>query len=420
MQFLMKLAVVVASTPALFSLVSAQTWSACNPMKRDGCPDNVALSGNFEYSFVGGAGLPKEFNKDNTQGEVLYQKDAAHFRIAKAKDSPTYTSKFYIMYGKVDVEMKASPGQGIVSSVVLQSDVLDEIDWEWLGGKTGEGQSNYFGKGNTETYDRGAFHHMNHQEFHTYGIEWTPEFVKWSIDGAVVRTLTPNQVTGGDFYPQTPMQVRLGSWAGGDPDNAKGTIEWAGGLTDFSKGPYDMVVRKMSIKDYSTGKYYKYSDRSGSAKSIVSEGGKINNGPSNAKNPELAQAPKDTATPDNKDQDKKPDSLNKDIKDKDTTSGQSSFIAPTNSGRIESTATTLSTSATPTSGNSANRTESTPAPSGSQPSGSAPSSGSPSTSVLSGPRQTTPPLTSENGAGSLSVCLSAAVGIAGLAAGLLL
>ncbi len=43
--------------------------------------------------------------------------------------------------------MKAAPGAGIVSSVVLESDDLDEIDWEWVGATAGEAQSNYFGKG---------------------------------------------------------------------------------------------------------------------------------------------------------------------------------------------------------------------------------------------------------------------------------
>ena len=29
--------------------------------------------------------------------------------------------------------MKAAPGVGVVSSLVLQSDDLDEVDFEWLG-----------------------------------------------------------------------------------------------------------------------------------------------------------------------------------------------------------------------------------------------------------------------------------------------
>lgn len=53
----------------------------------------------------------------------------ANFTVAKSKDSPTIVSKDYIMWGKFEVTMKAAPGAGIVSSLVLQSDDLDEIDW---------------------------------------------------------------------------------------------------------------------------------------------------------------------------------------------------------------------------------------------------------------------------------------------------
>jgi hypothetical protein len=42
--------------------------------------------------------------------------------------------------------MTAAKGQGIISSVVLQSQDLDEVDWEWIGGQEGKVQANYFGK----------------------------------------------------------------------------------------------------------------------------------------------------------------------------------------------------------------------------------------------------------------------------------
>jgi hypothetical protein len=39
--------------------------------------------------------------------------------------------------------MKAAPGAGIVSSFVMQSDDLDEIDWEWIGSDTAQVQSKF-------------------------------------------------------------------------------------------------------------------------------------------------------------------------------------------------------------------------------------------------------------------------------------
>lgn len=128
------------------------------------------------------------------------------------------------MFGHVEFQVKPAPGVGVVSSAVLQSDDLDEIDWEWLGGDNSQVQSNYFGKGQTTTYNRGAFHPdpNNQADFHTYTIDWTADQIAWQIDGRTVRTLKPDAAQG--QYPQTPMMIKMGAWSGGDAANAPGTI----------------------------------------------------------------------------------------------------------------------------------------------------------------------------------------------------
>lgn len=196
--------------------------------------------------------------------------------VDSSGDSPQLISRFYIMFGHVSVRMKAAPGAGIVSSLVLQSDTLDEIDYEWLGAIPTEVQSNYFGKGDTSSYTRGAFHQTmdNQANFITYDIEWTAEQVIWSIDGVPVRVLTP-QTAEANQYPQTPMQVKFGAWSGGDPANPEGTIAWARGPTDYSQGPFNMIVESISVTDYSTGSAYRYIGNSGNLDSIVAVDGVI-------------------------------------------------------------------------------------------------------------------------------------------------
>lgn len=180
------------------------------------------------------------------------------------------------MFGEVSISMKAAPGTGIVSSVVLQSDDLDEIDWEWVGGAGDQVQSNYFGKGQTTSYDRAAVHSVDNTqgEWHTYTVKWTENQIVWSIDGKTVRALNAGDAQG--QYPQTPMQLKIGVWAGGDPSNSQGTISWAGGATNYAAGPFTMYAAEVSVVDYSTGKSYSYGDKSGSWESIESDGGKVN------------------------------------------------------------------------------------------------------------------------------------------------
>jgi hypothetical protein len=68
------------------------------------------------------------------------------------------------------------------------------------------------------------------------------------------------------------MNVRIGIWAGGDPNNAEGTIEWAGGETDYSKAPYTMVLEKVEVRNENPGSSYSYGDMTGGFESIVTDG----------------------------------------------------------------------------------------------------------------------------------------------------
>jgi beta-glucanase (GH16 family) len=183
------------------------------------------------------------------------------------------------MFGQVDITLQAAPGKGIVSSVVLESDDLDEIDWEWLGANPTQVQTNYFGKGITGTYNRAAWfpNPGNEDGFHTYTINWNAQRITWAIDGTVVRQLGVNDAAAGQ-YPQTPMMVKVGAWSGGDPSNAPGTIAWAGGPTDYSAGPFSMIVKSLTVTDASTGTQYKYGDMTGNWQSIVAAGGTVNSG----------------------------------------------------------------------------------------------------------------------------------------------
>ncbi|KAI9823566.1 MAG: hypothetical protein M1832_002347 [Thelocarpon impressellum] len=260
-----------ASAAFRLTPVSAQTSTTCNPLTSGSCPPDPALGKSVTIDFTKGAS-----DMFTSMGNPSFDGNGASFTVAKSGDSPLISSKFYIMFGRVEVTMKAAPGVGIVSSAVLQSDDLDEIDWEWLGGDSGQVQTNYFGKGQTTTYNRGAFHPAadNQAKFKTYTIDWNADQIVWQIDGTTVRSLSAASAAG--QYPQTPMQIKLGSWSGGDSANAPGTVQWAGGPTNYAAGPYSMVVKSISIADYSTGTQYVYGDSSGSWQSIQAVGGKVN------------------------------------------------------------------------------------------------------------------------------------------------
>lgn len=206
-----------------------------------------------------------------------YTGDGAKLSLKQEKEAPNLRSHNYIFFGHVDVVMRAAPGSGIVSGIVLQSDDLDEIDLEWVGRDNGHAQSNWFhlGAGPDEKYDRGATHDVADVTgtFHTYSFDWTPERLQWLIDGKPVRTVTVADAKG--KFPTSPCYLRIGLYSAGAPDALKGVKEWAG-ETDMSKAPFDVVVKSVKLVDYAGGataatkdvKEYSYGDNSGKAESI--------------------------------------------------------------------------------------------------------------------------------------------------------
>ncbi|KUJ06642.1 uncharacterized protein LY89DRAFT_726321 [Mollisia scopiformis] len=253
---------------ALVAPVFAQTWTTCNPMNVT-CPNDPSLGISHNFVFNSSDTVTNSFNI--TAGSLVYGTNGTEFTINKKGDSPTIQSQFYIFFGSVSVVMKAASGQGIISSIVLESDDLDEVDWEFLGGNGTHAETNYFGKGNTTSFDRAIYYPTgtdNRDNFHNYTVHWTSDQLQWYIDSQLVRVLPYASANGGYNYPQTPMTVRMGIWAGGDSGNSNGTIEWAGGLTDYSQGPYTMTVQSALISDFSTGSAYQWTDKTGDWQSI--------------------------------------------------------------------------------------------------------------------------------------------------------
>jgi beta-glucanase (GH16 family) len=253
-------------------LVAAQTHSACKPTERD-CPDAPAFGdGVHVIDFTKGASdefgiaAGTTLTYDNSKGAV--------FTIAKEGQAPTITTHKYLHFGTVEVITQAAPGAGIVSSVVLQADDLDEIDYEWVGTDDKQVQSNYFSKGDDSTFDRGGYHPVANPQttFNNYTIDWTQDYVRWYINGGMVRELTYQQAKGGKTFPQAPCQVKLGTWVAGGPKAPEGTAKWAGGYTDFNQVPFIAYYQKVTIRDRQKGesgaKAYHYGDRSGTWQSV--------------------------------------------------------------------------------------------------------------------------------------------------------
>lgn len=261
---------------ALASTALAQTFTDCNPLNTT-CPDSKGLNAaSFSTDFTKASGNTLPAGWSAAQGTTMtFGPQGAEFIINKPGQAPTIETDFYIFYGVATVVLKASTGPGIISSIVLESDDLDEIDWEFFGSGQYQpmAQTNFFGKGNTTTYDRATFHPVSlapMEAFHTYTVDWNPDRIIFSVDGAVVRTLlATDPLTIGRYnYPQTPCRLKLGNWAGGAKGAPQGTLDWAGGETNYDSVPYTMTVTKVELTNLNPGTSYTWTNKSGSDSSI--------------------------------------------------------------------------------------------------------------------------------------------------------
>ena len=127
---------------SLFSLlVTITSVLACNPMNGT-CPAIPAIpspkafamkKNNLDFEYI----MP---------GRISETGKGLEFYLSAQGDAPTIVSKQYLLFGNVKAQIRVAPGVGMVSAFILMSDVLDEIDWEWLGADNANVQTNYFVK----------------------------------------------------------------------------------------------------------------------------------------------------------------------------------------------------------------------------------------------------------------------------------
>ena len=262
----MHLTSAVVLLAALAAPAVAQTFTSCSPLNAT-CPDDPALGTTFNQSFSSDSSFDSGL-WNFTAGQAEFSDEGATFQIAASGESVTAQTSFYIFWGRTEVWMKAAAGTGIISSLVLLSDDLDEIDWEIMGGNTTYVENNYYAKGNQSERNAKYIPLANAQSgFHNYTVDWTEERLEWHLDGQLVRTVSPGDADGA--YPQTPSYFKMGIWAGGDPKEPEGVRQWAGGDTDYSQGPFIMTIANITITDYTkNASTYTYGDHSGSWESI--------------------------------------------------------------------------------------------------------------------------------------------------------
>jgi len=269
--------------------VGAYCVQGCDPVHShslEACvPNPQCKSGTYKFDSLNDVQTIDKYLGDDSkinwvsQGKPVLYNDAVLLTMAEGTVGTLLSSAFYVWYGKVCAKMTTSQGQGVVTAFILMSDAKDEIDYEWVGVDVNTAQSNFYFQGITN-YNNGKNLPVSNtvSNVHEYCIDWTPDQLKWVIDGDVARTLnkkdTWNETSKNYHYPQTPSRIMLSLWPAGLPSNEEGTIEWAGGEIDWNSkymqnGYYYAMVKEVTVDCYDPpasakgngGKTYIYKDR---------------------------------------------------------------------------------------------------------------------------------------------------------------
>lgn len=131
-----------------------------------------------------------------------------------------YTSTAY-RYGRFEARTRFPAGDGVVGGFFLWKDgsqvtgtYWNELDYEKIGADCSLQSNAYYG-------NPGVVHTMKHTSqadlcggYHTYAFEWTPDTIRWLLDGTTVRTETGATAQAFADNAKEGMQIHFNLWPG--------------------------------------------------------------------------------------------------------------------------------------------------------------------------------------------------------------
>ena len=167
------------------------------------------------------------------------------------KGAEIYSNQSYL-YGRFEMRMRVANASGVLSTFFtyktgseVGNTFWEEIDIEVFGKNNAtQWQTNIILGSSRPTIHTEQVHTASGSlgdAYHTYVLEWTPDYVAWYLDGVEVRRITGTSTVTSLTNPQS---LRFNIWA-------SESVPWVGSWDD-SKLPVYQFVNYIDYKAYNT------------------------------------------------------------------------------------------------------------------------------------------------------------------------
>ncbi|WP_443076209.1 family 16 glycosylhydrolase [Streptomyces sp. NBC_01716] len=146
--------------------------------------------------------------------------------------------KFTAQYGRVEARMKVPRGQGMWPAFWMLGNNMGDVGWpnsgeidimENVGFEPNTVHGTLHGPGYSGSGGIGAGYSLPGGQafadaFHTFAIDWSPNSIRWSVDGNVFQTRTPADLGGREWVFNKPffliLNLAVGGYWPGDPNSS--------------------------------------------------------------------------------------------------------------------------------------------------------------------------------------------------------
>ncbi|MGP3984192.1 family 16 glycosylhydrolase [Streptomyces sp. KR80] len=166
--------------------------------------------------------------------------------------------KFTQTYGHYEARIKITRGKGMWPAFWMLGNDIGSVGWpnsgeidvmENVGHEPTKVYGTIHGPGYSGSGGIGASYSSPNgapfaDAFHTFAVDWTPNSIKWSVDGTVYQTRTPADLGGKTWVFNKPFFIILNLAVGGD---------WPGDPDGNTTFPQQMLVDYVRVTTSDTG-----------------------------------------------------------------------------------------------------------------------------------------------------------------------